>query len=145
MAIDTSGDLWRGENFEDLADFLREYRPGGYAVERVSEAACAGCAGKSFNVMADDVEGCVQRVCVVCGDASFIADSADCMDEAGLGECACPCGGEKFAVAVGFAFRGDGEVRWVSVGLRCLEDGNLGVYADWKIDYSPTAHLLELT
>ncbi|SPL94568.1 unnamed protein product [[Actinomadura] parvosata subsp. kistnae] len=44
---------------------------------------------------------------------------------------------------MGFALRGDGEVRWVSVGLRCLRDGSLGVYADWKIDYSPTAHLLE--
>lgn len=36
----------------------------------------------------------------------------------------------------------DDEVRWVSVGLRCLTDGTLGVYTDWKIDYTPTAHLL---
>ncbi|MFI5896109.1 alpha/beta fold hydrolase [Actinoplanes sp. NPDC051513] len=36
----------------------------------------------------------------------------------------------------------DREVRWISIGLRCLTDGTLGVYADWKIDYTPTAHLL---
>ncbi|GAA4587425.1 hypothetical protein GCM10023194_36280 [Planotetraspora phitsanulokensis] len=144
MAIDTSGELWRGEGFEDLAEFIRECQPGGYAVERVREAVCAGCTGKSFHVLADDVEGCVQRVCVVCGDAFYIADSAEYEDDADLGECACPCGGEEFGVAVGFAFRGDGEVRWVSVGLRCLKDGGLGVYADWKIDYGPTAHLLEM-
>ncbi|MFB4283853.1 hypothetical protein ACBJ59_51740 [Nonomuraea sp. MTCD27] len=145
MAINTSGHLWRGDNFEDLADLLREHQPGGYAVQRVSEAVCARCTGKHFNVMADDVEGCVQRVCVACGDASYVADSADYVDEADLGECACPCGGAEFAVAVGFAFRNDGEVRWVSIGLRCISDGSLGVYADWKIDYSPSAHLLKLT
>lgn len=139
-----SGCVLEGADFEDLADLLREHQSGGYAVQRVSEAVCAGCAGRRFNVMAADVEGCVQRLCVVCGDASYIADSADFVDEADLGECACPCGGEEFAVAVGFAFRSDGEVRWVSIGLRCLRDGSLGVYADWKIDYSPSAHLLEL-
>ena len=37
---------------------------------------------------------------------------------------------------------GDHEIRWISVGLRCLTDGTLGVYTDWKIDYTPTAHLL---
>jgi hypothetical protein len=143
-APDTSGALWRGEDFEDLAEFLREYQPGGYAVERVREAVCSRCNGKAFNVLADDVEGCAQRVCVACKDASYIADSAEYGDEADLGECACPCGGEEFAVVLGFAFRSDGEVRWVSLGLRCLRDGSLGVYADWKIDYSPTAHLLEM-
>ncbi|AQZ67216.1 hypothetical protein BKM31_42350 [[Actinomadura] parvosata subsp. kistnae] len=137
MATDASGEL------EGLDGFLREYRAGGYAVQQVREAVCGGCAGRHFNVMADDDAGCVRRICVACGDASYVADSADYVDEADLGECACPCGGEEFAVAVGFALRGDGEVRWVSVGLRCLRDGSLGVYADWKIDYSPTAHLLE--
>ncbi|MGR6912855.1 hypothetical protein ACU635_01195 [[Actinomadura] parvosata] len=138
MTADASGAL------EGLADFLREYRAGGYAVQQVREAVCGGCAGRRFNVMADDDAGCVRRICVACADTFYVADSADYVDEADLGECACPCGGEEFAVAVGFAFRGDGEVRWVSVGLRCLRDGSLGVYADWKIDYSPTAHLLEL-
>ncbi|MEU4676443.1 hypothetical protein [Micromonospora sp. NPDC023737] len=38
--------------------------------------------------------------------------------------------------------RNDEEVRWVSVGLRCTQDGTLGVYTDWKIDYSPTRQLL---
>ena len=39
--------------------------------------------------------------------------------------------------------RADGEIRWVSVGLRCGSDGLLGVYTDWKIDYSPSRQLLE--
>jgi hypothetical protein len=39
------------------------------------------------------------------------------------------------------AIGADDEVRWVSVGLRCVEDGVAGVYVDWKIDYAPTSHL----
>ncbi|WP_433216437.1 hypothetical protein [Microtetraspora malaysiensis] len=144
MAIDKSGVLWRGEDFEDLADLIRDFRAGGYVVDRVIEAVCLGCNGRSFNVLVDDDEGCGQRVCVACKEPSYIADSADYWEDTDPSECVCPCGGEEFAVAVGFAFCGDGEVRWVSIGLRCLRDGTLGVYADWKIDYSPTAHLLEI-
>jgi hypothetical protein len=52
-------------------------------------------------------------------------------------------GNETFEMAVGFAALADGDVRWVSIGLRCVGDGILGVYTDWKIDYSPTAHLFD--
>lgn len=69
-------------------------------------------------------------------------DSAEFVEDADLGEAACPCGGEIFNVAGGFALRVDGEVRWVYIGLRCVADGILGCCAEWKIDYSPTAHLL---
>lgn len=77
-------------------------------------------------------------------------DSADYLDDANPEECACPCGGEEFELAVGFAMvdvsMGDSsvvgrEVKWVSIGARCVRDGTLGVYADWKIDYGPTDHL----
>jgi hypothetical protein len=70
------------------------------------------------------------------------ADSAEFWDEADPGECACPCGGDTFAVAVGFSLRDGGDVRWISIGLRCLTDNTLGVYADWKINYGPSGHLL---
>lgn len=72
-------------------------------------------------------------------------DSADFLDDAEVEAAACPCGHEQFDVAVGYALFDDGEVRWVSVGLRCQRDGLLGVYADWKIDYSPSRHLLAST
>ncbi|MFB0633174.1 hypothetical protein [Streptomyces sp. AB3(2024)] len=32
----------------------------------------------------------------------------------------------------------------MTVGLRCQKGGAAGVYADWKIDYSPTDHLLPM-
>lgn len=142
MAIDTDGEFWRGEDITDLADYLRKFRVGGYLVEEVVESVCSGCSGRAFRVAADDDEGCAGRVCIACGVGVFLADSAEYAEEAELQPCECPCGGDTFAVALGFAFRADREVRWISIGLRCLTDGAVGVYADWKIDYSPTAHLL---
>lgn len=65
-------------------------------------------------------------------------DSADVADDAEPEEAVCPCGGEVFDVAVGSALRDEGDVRWVSVGLRCRLDGVLGCYGDWKINHGPT-------
>ncbi|MEU5784580.1 hypothetical protein [Micromonospora lupini] len=131
-----------GDNFTDLADYLREYQPGGYPVAQLKEMVCEQCGGKTFAVLADDEAGCAQARCLTCGDDVLIADSSDHWQDADPEECACPCGGETFQVAVGFALRADGEVRWISVALRCTQDGTLGVYTDWKIDYTPSQHLL---
>ncbi|WP_069166912.1 hypothetical protein [Nocardia altamirensis] len=141
MVIDKSGQWWRGEDLTDLAEFVRAFRANGYKVDRVLESVCAQCDGRAFRVEADDDEGAARRTCTGCGTASFIADSAEYWDDADHGECACPCGGMEFAVAVGYALRDNGDIRWISVGLRCIADGTLGVYADWKIDYSPALDL----
>ncbi|MCA1272399.1 hypothetical protein ACIPQH_16810 [Streptomyces rubiginosohelvolus] len=58
------------------------------------------------------------------------------------GAAGCPCGSEEFEAAVAFSLGDGGSVRWVTVGLRCIKDGFCGAYADWKIDYGPTDHLL---
>ncbi len=91
----------------------------------------------------DQTQGCARRKCVSCGEEHFICDSGEYWDDAAPEEFACPrCAGEAFEVAVGFSFRQDEEVRWVTVGGRCPNCGVLGVYADWKIDYSPSRELL---
>ncbi len=142
MAIDRSGDHWRGENFDDLAAYIRLFEAGGYDVEHVREHSCPECRGTSFRVLIDDEQGCAFTICHQCQAEAAIADSADQLDDAELEECACPCGAETFAVATGFAMFDATEIRHISVGLRCLTDGTLGVYTDWQIDYSPSAHLL---
>jgi Zn finger protein HypA/HybF involved in hydrogenase expression len=143
--IDKTGEYWRGENFADLAEYLREFQADGYPVEHVNELRCPDCRGDTFQVEADDTEGCARARCGACRTALYIADSAENLDEADLAECACPCGNETFAVAVGYSLRENLEVRWISVGLRCTRDGTLGVYADWKIDYAASRHLLTKT
>ncbi|MFI7546561.1 hypothetical protein [Actinoplanes sp. NPDC049599] len=142
MAITRAGQQDHGADFADLAGYVRGYEAGGYPVALVSELVCRECRGTVFRVFVDDDEGCAVAVCQSCKADNDIADSAEYFADAELGECACPCGGEEFAAAVGFARHADGEVQWVSLGLRCLTDGTLGVYTDWKIDYGPTAHLL---
>ncbi|MFG1884511.1 hypothetical protein [Micromonospora sp. NPDC049102] len=37
-------------NFTDLADYLRDFKPGGYPVARVKEMVCLRCAGRTFAV-----------------------------------------------------------------------------------------------
>lgn len=145
MAVDTSGQFWRGNDFNDLAEYVREFQAGGYSVARVNELACRQCAGKTFCVEGDDDAGRARARCLGCDTETYIADRAEFADEADLAECVCLCGGEAFNIGLGFALRHDGEVRWISVGLRCAHDGTLGVYADWEIDYSPTSHLLSGT
>lgn len=142
MAIDKSGKWWRGTEPGDLAELVADYAPASRPVSRVTLASCAQCAGIRFGVGLDDEAGCVERLCLGCGGTALMLDSVDTIEEAELAAAACPCGGEEFNVAVGFSIDADQEVRWVYLGLRCLRDGVLGVYCDWKIDYTPTAGLL---
>jgi hypothetical protein len=142
VAIDTAGEFWRGDDFTDLAAYLQELQPGGYPVDRVTQLACSVCSQTAFRVDADDTEGSARARCQNCRGEVFIADSADYANVADFAECACPCGGGSFMVGMGFALRENGDVRWISIGLLCVEDGTLGACADWKISYSPTDHLL---
>jgi hypothetical protein len=123
---------WRGTEAGDIDGYLEYFRAG-----------CGGCGGSTFHVLLDDEEGYAERRCASCDARYTMLDSADAGDDANPDDAACPCGNEMFEVAVGFAVRADGDVRWASIGLRCVRDGVLGVYTDWKIDYSPTAHLFD--
>ncbi len=128
----------------ELDAYLRQYRAGGYPVSRVERSVCAACGGTEFRLWVDDEAGYAARRCEACEDEFVMLDAADVADEEDGDEAGCPCGGETFEIAVGYALCNDGDVRWVSVGMRCLTDGACGVYTDWKIDYSPTGHLFDL-
>ncbi len=150
MSIDKSGQLWKGTVAGDLDEFLPAFAAGGYAVERVIHSACGECGGTVFALRVDDEQGYADRRCLRCSHSFLMLDSEDSAEDAEPGECACPCGGEAFELAVGYAMVDvasvDGspagrEVKWVSVGARCVQDGALGVYTDWKIDYGPTNQL----
>jgi hypothetical protein len=124
----------------ELAEFLRG--AVGDRPVKVVASVCGACGGRRFVVLVDDVEGVAERECAACGGRAFIADSDEFWDDADPEAASCPCGGEEFESAVAFSLADDGSVRWVTVGLRCRQDRAAGVYADWKIDYGPTDHLL---
>ena len=141
--IDKSGKWWKGTAASDLEVYLADYTEDGYVASRFTRAKCS-CGGETFIVDADDTEGAASRTCVACEQTSFIADSAEYWSEAEPDRCACPCGAEEMNVCLGFAMRDDGnDVRWIYLGLRCTKCGVLGCYADWKVSYSPSLHLLE--
>jgi hypothetical protein len=151
--------MWKGTEASDIHEFLTAFSAGGYPVERVVASRCENCQGSTFALRVDDEAGYADRRCLTCNAMALMLDSVDSAEDAIPEECACPCGGEEFELAVGFAMvdvetarstaphEGSGvvtrEVKWVSVGARCLRDGALGVYTDWKIDYAPTAYLFE--
>jgi hypothetical protein len=143
VAIDKSGDAWREEDAAGLALYLQQFEAGGYRVGRVVAAECPGCAGRAFRLRADADEGCAERTCAACGKSVLMLDSEDYWEGAAPEEVRCRCGADVFEVAVAFSLRATGDVRWVSVGMRCTSDGVLGCCADWKIDYSPSADLLD--
>ncbi|WP_155856066.1 hypothetical protein [Cellulomonas sp. URHD0024] len=144
MTITKRRGAWFGTEGGDLDEYLSAFAAGGYSVDTVSHAACGSCAGRTFRVLLDDEEGASVRVCSACSAQHAMLDCASYLADATLGAAACPCGGEQFDVAVGYSLLDDGDVRWVSVALRCQTDGLLGVYADWKIDYTPSGHLVTL-
>ena len=76
MALDRSGKLWRGENVDDLAEYLRHFAAGGYPVATVLESRCGECDGRTFRVTIDEEEA-TQRTCLTCGAVAFIGDSAE--------------------------------------------------------------------
>jgi hypothetical protein len=148
VAIDITGEWWRGDSAEDIADYLEELGPGGYPVHQASRSLCAPCSGTVFTIELDPSTVCARRTCVSCGAVAYMLDSdrywMDGDEEDGPEAVACPCGADRFESVAGFSFRDDGEVRWVSVGIRCVSDGILGCCADWKISYGPSRHLLNL-
>jgi hypothetical protein len=142
--IDKSGEWWKGESVDDLGEFVVAFTSQNYRADEVRQSVCQGCSGNQFGLSVDDDEGCAQRVCRNCGLRAFIGDSEEFWGDASPGDAACPCGAEDFQIAVGFSLIASGEVRWISVGLRCIACGVLGVYVDWKVDYEPSRHLLDM-
>ncbi|WP_173092181.1 hypothetical protein [Actinomadura verrucosospora] len=131
----------------ELAAFLRSVDDG--RPVKIAPSVCEGCGGRVFFVLV--TASGAERECSSCAARAFIADSEAYWNQASWeddddepGAAGCPCGSEEFEAAVAFSLGTDGSVRWVTVGLRCTKDGFCGIYADWKIDYGPTDHLLTM-
>ena len=143
MAIDTNGKWWKGTDFTDLAEYVRLLTADDYPAEKVLQCVCV-CSNTTFRLIADQDDGCAQRICTACGQAAFICDSEEYWDEAAPKRVRCPYGHTVFELGVGFSFRENGDVKWITIGQRCVKCGVLASYVDWKINYGPTDHLLSM-
>jgi hypothetical protein len=144
VAVDRSGQWWTGDEPSDIDGYITAFSASTYPVRTVVHAACVSCGGVELAVALDEREGCAVRTCAPCSEARALLDTDEYLEDATLEGAECPCGGTTFNTAAGFAFYDDSDdVRWVYLALRCTRDGVLGCYADWKIDYSPSLHLLQ--
>ncbi len=140
MAIDTSGKFWKGQNTDDLIEYIRLLTKEGYPTSKHVVAKCT-CGKQHFQLTADQDEGCAKRICTSCGKETFICDSEEAWQDSSSKKLKCKCKTDIFEIVVGFSLRDDGEIKWVNVGQRCVNCGILGSYVNWGIDYAPTKQL----
>jgi hypothetical protein len=143
MALKKRGKYRYGDSQADIrAEVIRYSKANGYLAHHFADATCK-CGGKLFRLTLDEDEGAAVRACVACKTEHPIGDSDEFLDEADLGECACPCGGEEFEITVGVSlYEGSDDVRWLYLGCRCPNCGLTAVYGDWKNEFNGYQDLL---
>ena len=143
MAIDTTGRWWKGTDFDDVVEYIKIITKTGYPAEKVLQSVCL-CGNTTFRLEADQIEGCARRTCTKCNRKTFIGDSADYWEEATPEQVASPCGHSVFELGVGFSLRNNGDIKWITVGQRCIQCGVLVSAVDWEINYGRTEHLFSM-
>ena len=143
MLVERAGQTY-AENIEDMVAFVREFGSAtGDPAQDVRFSRCASCALATFWMECSEEDGVAMRTCSHCQTAAFIGDSAELWDAADTGDAVCPCGAKVFELAIGFCVgeEPESDVEWIVVGARCTVCHLVGVYADWGIDYVPSASL----
>jgi RNase P subunit RPR2 len=140
--MSNSSKFRHGENAEDISKYLIEFTE--HRANETKIVKCKKCTADSFTFEFDEAEGAIEVTCDKCGEKWLLLDSdefwEDCED---IAQAQCPeCECENFNVGVAFERRDDGDVKWVYVGARCTGCGLIGLFVDWKIDYSPTDDLV---
>lgn len=143
MAIDDSGEWWKGSLPQDMDEYIRLLSQDHYQADDFRLSSC-DCGSLEFKFDFDKDEGCAKRTCLICESEHFICDSEEFMEDAEFQTWSCvECNSTSTNIGVGYAFRSSDDIRWLYIVGRCTSCGVLGCYADWKIDYSPSRHLLE--
>jgi hypothetical protein len=143
MALTQRGNYRYGATHADVHTEILEYSKANvYEAQHFADAVCKCCC-KVFGLGLDDQAGVAIRICAACKTEHPIGDSADFMERADPGMCACPCGNEEFEISVGVSLYEDSEdVKWLYVGCRCPKCGLTAVYGDWKNEYLDYKELL---
>lgn len=144
MALTKKGKFNYGDGYPDLQDEIRDYsRRNRYPATQFANAFCS-CGGSVFQVKLDEEEGVAVRICLACGLEHAVGDSKEYLDDATLEECECPCCSASFEMSVGLALYADSsDVKWIYLGLRCVECGLVACYGDWKNEYIGYEDLLK--
>lgn len=143
MALKKRGKFRYSDSQKDIrAEILRYSKENEYVAQHFADAVCQ-CGGRLFSVLLDENEGAAARTCIASNHHHPIGDSEEYLDDAELGQCACPCEKETFEVTVGVSLFDDSEdVRWLYLGFRCPSCGITAVYGDWKNEFNGYKQLL---
>ncbi|MFO0823596.1 MAG: hypothetical protein U0792_10855 [Gemmataceae bacterium] len=160
--IEWQGETWlRGESIADLDEYLRQKIACPEPDDRYVHPVCSQCGGDVFSL--EGTDDAMMRICPTCivsdepatceAAIHYICDSEDSWDEDDAEDYACPCRkSSTFRLSVLFNHvsvdDGTGRlsrfVKWITIGGMCSRCGVVGLYAQWKVSYAPTAHLYEL-
>ena len=134
MAIDKTGKWWKGATSEDILEYLRALKPGGYVVDEVLEQRCE-CGSSTFHVYRSEDDELSYLVCSACKTKTFIADSEEHADGQKFKPTKCPCRSTTSHVFLGVHSIEDRTVaNWMSIGVICEKCGVLGSPLDWEFD-----------
>jgi hypothetical protein len=108
---------------------------------------CPECQRAEFELRIVRDESVAAARCVNCSRHYLLLDSEDywfdVIQKGYPRATRCSCKSESFQVSVSYSFRDDGDVNYIEVRSTCAACGKSRRQLDFKIDYSPTSHLLE--
>lgn len=125
MAIDKTGDYWKGSHLFDLHEYLEMAA----VFQKVLQPIC-NCGSPLFHLSSDFERACVQSTCPNCGCEKQLRDSEEQWQDAKLTKVECPCGCDAFQIGVGIEMA-ESEIKgWKILGHRCDACGMLGYSAN---------------
>ena len=141
MALRREGDYSYGDSAADVWDYFVWWtRNSPEPVKHWRQVVCP-CGNAAFAVEGGEEAGQFQRTCTACDTQVVMFEKEfsrrkKWRDDLPLIECICY--GEEFeVVGVTAPFMGDQvSAKWFYLGLRCVECGCLGCYADWIPRYN---------
>jgi hypothetical protein len=110
--------------------------------DQVIQSVCT-CGETKFWMQCSEEDGVAMRTCSACKLQAYIGDSDEQWADADTGDAMCPCGTKLFEIGVGYCLTDSGEVSWMIVGARCVACADIGIYADWSINFEPSKFLLQ--
>ena len=131
--IDTSGKWWKGQNPDDIIEFLKSWSAEcGYDTELYEPHKCKKCGETLFTVEGKWDEQLYRVTCAKCNETDYIEDSADLWNEVTEKTKKFKCKGHSlFYITLGYALREDQSKKVLFIGYLCSECGILGCFDDY--------------
>lgn len=133
--IDKTDEFWASATADDIDEYLKAYSDNS-ALE--VEPIICGCGGDTFTLRTAAGSKFTEIKCESCNAVRYISDRPDYHGRTEPEDFKCPiCKSRVHNVRMGVRRRKNGSVKWVYIGVRCLQCKALGSPLDWKVDPEP--------